>query len=276
MDLDALIDPLFQLAFFDGLLLAIVLPLLGTILLLRDEWLAALGFAQLSAAGALLAIAAGVPALLGGLAAAAAGAVAKGAGGAQGNSAYAFMILGGWAALLLIAANAGLGEQLGRALIEGQLYFAGPMELGATAALALLSAATLPWMMPRLLRARLLPHHDAANRLPAHRWHLGFDLLAAAAMAIATAGVGVMAAFALILAPAWIAFRSAPSWRWTLLLATAIGAIGYVTAFVTALRADQPFGPMLVAVMLACAGAYAILSRVLGKAPARRSRSVAR
>ena len=126
-------------------------------------------------------------------------------------------------------------------------------------------------MMPRLLRARLLPHHDDANRLPAHRWHLGFDLLTAGAMAIATAGVGVMAAFALILTPAWIAFRCAPSWRWTLLLATGIGAIGYVAAFVVALRADQPFGPMLVAVMLGCAGAYEILRRVPGTTSDRRS-----
>jgi hypothetical protein len=47
--------------------------------------------------------------------------------------------------------------------------------------------------MPRLLPARLLPHDEAANGLPAWRWHLGFDLLAAGDMAVATASTGMMA-----------------------------------------------------------------------------------
>jgi zinc/manganese transport system permease protein len=98
--------------------LACVLPLLGAVLMLRGEWLAALGFAHLAAAGALLALAIGLPALSGGLAAAAGGAIAKGAGKVSGNTAYGFMILGGWASLLLIAANSPHGEQLGNALVR--------------------------------------------------------------------------------------------------------------------------------------------------------------
>jgi zinc/manganese transport system permease protein len=56
LDLSIVLDPIFRLALLDGLLLALVLPLLGAALLLRDEWLAALGFANLAAAGALGAI----------------------------------------------------------------------------------------------------------------------------------------------------------------------------------------------------------------------------
>jgi zinc/manganese transport system permease protein len=107
--------------------------------------------------------------------------------------------------------------------------------------------------MPRLLRARLLPHHEAANRLPAWRWHLGFDLLAAGGMAVATASMGLMAAFALVLVPAWIAFRTAIGWRRTLAWSSLIGLIAYLTAFTAALLLDQPFGPSLVMVLLVCA-----------------------
>jgi zinc transport system permease protein len=255
MDLSVLSDPIFRLPFVVGLLLAIVLPLLGALLMLRDEWLAALGYAHLAAAGALLGLAFGLPALAGGVAAAGAGGAAKGAGGTRGNAFYGFMILGGWAALLLLAANTGLGEQLGHALIEGQLYFAGPADLLGAALLALAAGAGLPWLMPRLLRARLLPQHEVANALPARRWHLGFDLLAAAGMAVGTASLGLMAAFALVLAPAWLAFRRAPSWRWTLVWCAAVGSLGYVVAFGAALVLDQPFAPVLVAVLLATAAA---------------------
>ncbi len=254
MDLSTLTDPIFALPFLVGLLLAAVLPLLGALLMLRDEWLAALGYAHLAAAGALLGLAAGLPAVAGGLAAAAGAATAKGAGGARGNAAYGFMILGGWAALLLIAANSALGERLGHAIIEGQLYFAGPTDLAASLLLALAVAAALPWLMPRLLRARLLPQHERANRLPAWRWHLGFDLLAAAGMAVATASMGLMAAFALVLAPPWLAFRRALGWRQALVWCTLVGTLAYLIAFGVALVLDQPFAPVLVALLLAGAG----------------------
>lgn len=250
MELNALLDPMFRLALLDGLALAAVLPVIGAVLMLRDEWLAALGYAQIGAAGALLALAVGLPAVLGGMAAAGAGALVKGAGGAAGNAVYGFMILAGWSALLLIGANTAAGEQVAQALVQGQLYFAGAADIAAALLLALAAAVLLPWLMPRLLRLRLLPHQDGANARPVRRWLMAFDLLAASAMAVATASMGVMAGFALVLAPAWLAFRLAPSWRWTLLLSSAVGVLGYLIAFALALLLDQPFGPVLVAVLL--------------------------
>jgi zinc transport system permease protein len=251
MQLTAMLDPMFRLALLDGLVLAAVLPIIGALLTLRDEWLAALGYAQIGAAGALLALVAGLPAVLGGLAAAAAGALVKGAGAAAGNAVYGFMMLAGWSALLLIGANSSAGEQVAQALVQGQLYFAGVADIAAALLLVLAAAVLLPWLMPRLLRLRLLPHHDGANARPVRRWLLAFDLLAASAMAVAAASMGVMAAFALVLAPAWLAFRHAPSWRWTWLLSSAIGVLGYLIAFAVALALDQPFGPVLVVVLLA-------------------------
>ena len=104
------------------------------------------------------------------------------------------------------------------------------------------------------LRNRFFPGHDAANRLPAWRWHLAFDLLTAIAMAIATATIGLMAAFALVFIPPWLAFRSAKSWKQALVISLGFGMTAYIAAFTLALWLDQPFGPVLVALLLVVAG----------------------
>ena len=258
MDLGLVFDPLFRLPFLTGLLVAAVLPLLGVLLMLREEWLAALGLAHLAAAGALVGLAVGLPAVAGAALGAVLGGGFKALAQARGNVAYGFMILVGWAAMMLAAANTQVGDALGHALVDGQLYFARGTELGAALVLAALTGLVLPWLGPRLLRARLFPRHERANRLPAWRWHLGFDLLAALGMAVGTATLGLMGAFALVLVPAWVAFRVAPGWRWTLALAVLLGIGAYLAAFALALGLDQPFGPMLVAALLLLAGLAAL------------------
>lgn len=254
-----LFDPLFRVPFITGLLLAAVLPLLGSLLMLREEWLAALGLAHLAAASALLGLAAGAPAVIGGTTGALGGGLAKTLLRARGNAAYGFMILIGWAAMLLVAANTAIGDSLGHAMIDGQLYFAATVDLSAAVIIAIMSVASLPWLSGKLLRARLFPRFDQANALPAWRWHLCMDLLAAAGMAVATATLGLMGAFAMVFVPAWIAFRLAPSWRWTLITSAVIGIGGYLIAFLLALSLDQPFGPVLVATLVVIAAAATIM-----------------
>ncbi len=273
--LDLFLDPLFRLPLITGMAIALVLPPIGALLLLRDEWLAALGLAHLAAASALLGLALGLPAVLGAPLGALAGGAVKSLARARGNLAYGFMILFGWSALFLIAANTSLGATLGHALVDGQLYFAGALELIAALALAGLAAAALPRLVPRLMRARFFPHDEIANRLPAHRWHLSFDLLTALAMAIGTATVGLMGAFALVLVPAWIAFRIAPGWTWTLAICTLVGAGGYLLAYLAALSLDQPFGPMLVAVLITLAATVETVRRLLGRMGTTRTRETA-
>lgn len=240
-------DSLFALPFLAGLLLAVLLPPVGNLLRLRDEWLATLGLAHLAAAGVLIGKALHLPTFLAALAGAMSGVGAKQAVSAHGNSAYGLMILAGWALTLLVAANTALGEALAHALIDGQLYFAGRRELVIDAVVLLMAWPALRWLTPRLVAARLFPERESANGLPAWRWHLGFDLLAATAIAAGTATFGLMASFALIFVPPWIAFRLAPDWRRAQWLAVAIGVAGYGMAFWLALRFDQPFGPVLVA-----------------------------
>jgi zinc transport system permease protein len=229
--------------------------------MLREEWLAALGLAHLAAAGALLGLAAGAPAVIGGAAGALVGGAAKTAMSARGNAAYGFMILIGWTAMLLVAANTAIGDSLGRAMVDGQLYFAATVDLSAALILATLSAASLPWLSGKLLRARFFPRLEQANALPAWRWHLGTDLLAAAGMAVGTATLGLMGSFALVFVPAWLAFRFARGWRWTLIISAVIGIAGYLIAFLLALFLDQPFGPILVAALVIVAAAATAVPR---------------
>lgn len=249
-----LLDPLFHIPFIVGLLVALALSVLGVLLRLRDEWLAALGLAHLAGVSGLVGLAAGIPAVLGAPLGALAGAFVKTFGRFRGNTVYAVMILVGWAATLLVAANTALGSVMGHALVEGQLYFASTVHLAVAFTLVVLVVLGLPWIMPRLIRARLFPGHELSNGLRAWRWHLSFDALAALGMAAGTGTLGLMGAFALAFVPPWIAFRFAPSWRICLWLSAGVGICAYLGAFVMALVLDQPFGPVLVALLVLGAG----------------------
>ena len=59
-------DDIFLIPFLTGLCLALALPILGCFLRLRDEWLAALAYAHVAAAGALLALVGGIAPAIGG------------------------------------------------------------------------------------------------------------------------------------------------------------------------------------------------------------------
>lgn len=262
-----LADPAFWPPFLTGLCFALLLPLVGAYLRLADEWAAALAFAQTAAAGALVAMLAGWPLALGGVGAALAAASGRAlfvarTGPARG-AAYALLLLAGWGVSVLLTSNFPLAERAGHALFDGQLYFTGEAHL--LAALLALGAglAGLRRLSRPLLRRHFLPAF-AADGATARAAPLAFDLLTAAALALATASIGVMAALALVFVPPLIAARAARDWRHGLWLAGAIGAGAHGLAFLLALAVDQPYGPLL-ALCLAVPGAWAVLARSSGK-----------
>jgi ABC-type Mn2+/Zn2+ transport system permease subunit len=228
---------LFLLPFLTGLCLALVLPVLGCFLRLRDEWLAALAYAHVAAAGALLALVGAGKRLF--------------ARRLAGGAAFALLLLAGWAVAVLLAANQPLAEQLGHSLFDGQLYFSGAAQLALVLPWAVLAAVVLRLLARQLLLARVYPDYFKARRLRAWPVVLGFDLVAALTLALATMSMGVMGGFALVFVPPWIAFRRAGTWRNGILLAVAIGLVGYVAAFALALGLDQPFGPILALLLIA-------------------------
>ena len=248
---------LFLTPFLNGLLLAVLLPLLGCYLRLRDEWLAALAYAHVAAAGALLGLMLGVaPVLGGGLAAAAAG-VGKQllARRLVGGAAYPVLLLAGWSLAVLIAANQPMAERLGHALFDGQLYFSENSQLLGGLLWTLISLLLLAWFSKRLLLSHLYPDFFRLRGLAAWPVQTGFDLVAAISLAMATMTMGVMGAFALVFVPPWLAFRRASCWQNGLWLALLIALFSYVTAFALALYCDQPFGPVL-ALILVIAGLF--------------------
>lgn len=238
---------LFAVPFLTGLLLAVLLPLLGCYLRLRDEWLAALAYAHVAAGGALAALVVGMPPVAGGmLAAALAGAGRRfAAERLSGGASYALLMLGGWSVAVLLAANQPLAERLAQALFDGQLYFADSRQLALVVGGSLLALLALRALSGRLLLARLYPDLFRLRALPLWPVQLGFDLLAALFLAMATMSLGVMAAFALLFVPPWLAFRRGRSWRHGLLWAVLGGVLAYAVAFALALFLDQPFGPVL-------------------------------
>lgn len=259
MSADRLIDPLFRLPFFTGLLFAALLPLVGVYLRLREEWLASLAYAQLAAAGSLGAAVLGAPLPLGALSAACSAAAAKGWLTRAGNNGYAMLMVLGWSAAVLVMANMPIAEHLGHALFDGQLFFTTWAHLIGAAVYLALCATLLPRLSRALLLERVLPDTFTANGSSPLQFHLAFNLLTAAGLALATASIGVMAAFALVFIPSMLAYQNARSWRGALQYATVIGVACYLAAFGVALILDQPFGPVMVLVLLTSAMAAQLL-----------------
>ena len=251
MTLSQVLDPLFRVPLANGFLLSLVLPLLGAYVRLRNEWLAALGLAQVTAAGGVMAILVGVHPLAGAVGAAVVAAGVKGRTERSGNDVYAVLLFFGWSAALLGAANSTKGEELSHALLEGQLYFTTWANLGTAFALVAVVAAAGPWLSKRLLLEHFFPENMAANGQSPWRLHLAFDLLVALSVALATQSIGVMATFALVFLPPWAAFRIAASWRRALLHCAGLSVTAYLAAFVLAIVLDQPFGPVLVGTLVA-------------------------
>jgi zinc/manganese transport system permease protein len=252
MSFDLLFDPLFRVPFLTGLLLAGLLPLIGMYLRLRNEWLAALAFAQMASAGALLAMVLGWPMIVGGLLAALLAALAKGLMARAGASAYALMLLFAWGGGVLLVANHPLAEQAGHALFDGQLYFTGEGHLLAAGIACVVVLPLLAWLSRPLLLGRFFPEFYRARGRDERPRLMLFDLLAGMVVALATVSLGVMAAFALVFVPPLLAYRFGRGWRPGLMLAAVIGMVGYSAAFAVSLGFDQPFGPVcaLLLVML--------------------------
>ena len=250
---------LFALPFLTGLALATLLPLVGIWLRLRDEWLAALAVAHVAGAGAVLALTVSLPALLGSLVLAAIGMLGRHLPGA-GNSAYAWLILAGWAVTLLVAANSPLGETLARQVIDGQLYFTGAVELVAAAVLLVAVLGLRAGIDHDELAARLLPAAPIERRRRRHTTVLT-DLLIAASLAAGTLSIGLMATFALILLPAWATFGRAQGWRHAVIGAVSLGVVAYLVAFAAALALNQPFAPTLVVILLGLTTAIRLIPK---------------
>jgi zinc transport system permease protein len=246
-------DPLFFDPLLTGMAYAAALPLIGLYLRLRDEWLAALAFAQVSAFGALLALLFTAPPVAGGVAAASLAAVAKqlfeGRGRKTRGTVYALLFLFGWGASVLLVVNLPIAERAARALFDGQLYFTGRAHLVNAIALTFILVIFLRFVSRKLLLAHFFPNSFLSR---SDSWGISekragrfFDLATAISLAFATMSIGVMAAFALLFIPPLIAFEWGANWRHATGISAIAGITAHLAAFVLALALDQPYGPLL-------------------------------
>ncbi len=248
-----LFDPMFRVPFFTGLALAVVLSLIGALLRLRAEWLAALGLSQVAAAGAMLAVWLSGPALLGASLAAVGAMALRSMLQRVGNSHHALMILIGWSATLIIGAHMDHGQVVSETFLRGQLYFTRHEHLIGAVGLLVVALGLYPWLTPRLLVTRFFPDYHAANGIPVWPHRLSYALLVIGATVLGTISVGAFPAFALLFVPPWIGFVLVDGWTRSVLAAVGIGVTAYVASFVLAMVLDQPFGPVLTALLVGLA-----------------------
>ncbi|HRP34302.1 MAG TPA: metal ABC transporter permease [Gammaproteobacteria bacterium] len=250
MSLNLAWDPLFRLPLATALVLAATLPLIGAGLRLREQWFSSLGVAQMAAAGGVAGALLHGPIMLFALLGAALGGAARALAGRTRNEHYAVLLLAGWAAVILLALQGHHADTTALQLLNGQLYFTAlPHLLGAIALLGALLACGR-WLARRLLLARLFPDHFAANGRPTWPHELCFEGLLIAAVVLGISTMGVMATFAMMFLPPWVAFRLARGWPRALLLSALIGLVACLAGFMLALALDLPFGAALVAVLL--------------------------
>ena len=265
--IDLLFDPMFRVPFFTGLILAPLTAILGALLRLRSEWLAALAYAQLAAAGGIVAALFHLPLLLGAVIVAVLIAAGKGLLIRIGNDHYALLVLLGWTVAMVAAGYSAHGDMVGRALLDGQLYFVTVSHLVAAVVLLIVAVLLLRWLMPVLLRDYFFPDYSSANGRHSRLYGMIFDVLVVACVAVTATALGVMSTFALVFIPPWAAWKLATGWRQVLSISAVIAVFCYLAAYILAIILDQAFGPVLAGILVLSASLRLLPKQVFDRLP---------
>lgn len=237
--------------FVAGLLVTAVLALAGAGLFLRGSVWQALALGQWAAAGGVLASVLHWPVLPVALALGA-GVMALLQRSPDRERLPLAVFLAGLAAVTLLAANFAQASLAAASWAEGQLYFAGPRELWAVLALGAASLLLGPGLRRVWLHAQLAPD-VAARPAPAAGLRLAEIAWLVAAIVLGSLVLGLPAALATLLLPAWGAAWLARNLIGLLLWSQAIALAGFLIAWSLSLPLDQPFAPVLVLVNAALA-----------------------
>ncbi|WP_018881576.1 metal ABC transporter permease [Thioalkalivibrio sp. ALE30] len=250
-------DLLFE-PFVSGLLITGVLALAGAGLFLRGSVWQALALGQWAAVGGVLASVVHWPVLPVALALGA-GVMALLQRSSDRERLPLAVFLAGLAAVTLLAANFAQASLAAAAWAEGQLYFAGPRELWAVVALGLASLVLAPGLYHVWRYAQLAP--DVPATLSPRTWlRLTEIAWLVAAVVLGSMVLGLPAALATLLLPAWGAAYLARNLRGLFLWAQALALAGFLIAWSVSLPLDQPFAPVLVLVNVGLALAARLLA----------------
>lgn len=145
----------------------------------------------------------------------------------------------------LLASNFSRASLAAARWAEGQVYFLTLSDIYWILGLAALSLILLPWLYSIWLLSQL--GVDRGQRLPrgtlATWTDLGWRLLL---VVVGSMTLGLPAALACLLLPAWSAALLARGFRHFLLLSCSFSVTAFLAAWLLALAWDQPFAPVLV------------------------------
>lgn len=244
-----------QRAFLAGALIALTAPALGVYLLLRRQALMADMLSHVSLAG----IAAGallhaLPSLAG-FAAAVAGAVAveyvRRSYKTYGEISVAIIMIGGLStAVLLMSLNKGLDRNLSSYLF-GSVVAVTRSELLLLGVVAAVCLAFFGLFRRPLYQMTFDEETARTNGLPVNALTLAFSVLTGMIVAAAIPIVGVLLVSALVVLPASLAIRIAPSFAAALALSAALGLIGVFAGLSASYGMSTPPGGTIALTLLA-------------------------
>jgi zinc transport system permease protein len=280
---------LFGDVFLVGALLASVLPMLGVVLLLRQQLFLAASIGQAANGGIAVAIWAGLGAAHSGghggatTAAAIAGqlaamltavfamrALSARASTLEARNALVFLGAGSGAMVLLADAPHGLAEV--QRLFLSSLLCAGPHEVWVAAAFTALAVMAVVGFGGRLWLWAMDPASAQVYGSSVRRWDVLIGCCAGSLLGFAIQASGLLFTFGCAVLPVLCVRELAPSLRAVVCSAPIVGAVLFVAGFAVANRCDLPPGQAVVAVMAAAtvvARALAAARRLTRGWPAR-------
>ena len=251
----------FSPAWWAAIVAGATLPALGVQVAFRGQALTTLAIPQVSFAAMALALAipgfaltdAHEPSMLVMLAAAFAGALLGGLLAGQRQDQHAplrmgAVFVGAWALTETVRALSPVGEMRLEPLLHGELLGASPSTAGLVALLVLPCAVILA-LQRRLSFCAAFPDAALAAGLNTRRLERGLALMLGAAIALGTVTLGPLVTAALLLLPAALAARNAPSAISILRRAMLTGVLAALLGSIASVLADIPLGA---AIALAC------------------------
>lgn len=262
--------------FLNGLLVASLLALAGAALFLRGSGWQALASCQSAAAGGVVASAMGLAvtpvALLTALLALGFMRRAGTGGGANSSGDPARMPLAVFllatALTSLLAANLAAASLAAARWVEGEILFAVASDVVWAFGLSVLTLAALRKLTGRWLAEQCDPDRSAqvsAAGASAKRLGQGLDLMwMTLVLVLGARTLGVPAALAVLLFPAWAAAHTASSYHGFLIYSQLLALAAMAAAWAPTVLWDQPFAPSLV-LANAVLAAVVVLASFIGR-----------
>ncbi len=260
--------------------IAAAAPLVGCFIVQRRQSLIGDGMGHMAFAGVGLAFLVGLNPLVGALAlttVAALALVRLSRAGVGGDLSLALIFYGGIAAGFLFSARSGGGQNQILSLLFGSPLNLGWDQVGAVTALAAAVVLVVTVLYPQLVA---LAFDEAAARaagVPTQGLVLALTVLVALVVVGGMSSIGLLLISAMMVVPVATAAQVTSSYRATLWLASAIGAVSAVAGLLIAFYANAPTGAAIVLLSLGgyCATALIRLGVRSLRPVVRRSRRVA-